>query len=227
MVDGCSTRAEFDTLVQSRKKSVCPELLAANGVPFRIAQHDVGRQVLILRAQCIADPRAHHRPARKNIASKQHVEPFEMIVVLRVHRTHKAKIINDCAHVGQSFRDVHAALPMFLKFQRRRQEAVNIIRLMNFNAIGVRLSGETSQRWLGVEQVHLIRNAILNQFGIGREVTRASAEIVINGYFRPESRFVTQQTVSAKKIGKNHFPKSQTGKFQNSSMAKWHHKNTN
>ena len=95
MLHGRAPHAELDALIERRQITVRPQRLAADRVSVRIAQHHVCRQILILRAQGVADPCAHHRPAGEDLAGEQHVQPFEVIVVLGVHRADEAQVVDD------------------------------------------------------------------------------------------------------------------------------------
>ena len=113
--------AEFDSLVKCRQISIRPQLLASDRVALGIPQNNVSRQVLVQRAQGVADPGSHNRTSGKNPAGQQHVETFKMIVVLGVHRSHKAQVIDNGADVRQSVGHVHTAVAVSAELQRRRQ----------------------------------------------------------------------------------------------------------
>ena len=68
-------------------------------VAGRIAQHDIRRQVLVLGAQRVADPRSQRRPAREDLAGLHHVDAFRVVVVLGVHRPDQAQLVGDRAQV--------------------------------------------------------------------------------------------------------------------------------
>ena len=90
MVHGRTLHAELDSGKRGGQVTIGPQLLAADGVAGGVAQHDVSGQALVLRAQRVADPAAHHGPAREDLAGEQHVERFQVIVVLGVHAANEA-----------------------------------------------------------------------------------------------------------------------------------------
>ena len=75
----------FDALEQCREETVGPHRFAARVVARGIAQHDIGRQVLVLGSQRIADPASESRSPLKDLACLDHRQRFRMIVVLGEH----------------------------------------------------------------------------------------------------------------------------------------------
>ena len=60
--------AEPRPLEDRRQETRLPVLDAVDRQPERVVEHDVGRQVLVLAAQAVDDPRPERRPARRHLA---------------------------------------------------------------------------------------------------------------------------------------------------------------
>jgi len=103
VVDGRAAHVELDALVERRQEAVGPKLPAPDRVSLWIAQDHVRGQVLVFRAECVADPGAHSRSTREDLAGQQHIQALGVVVVLGVHRADEAELVNDFGLVRQGF----------------------------------------------------------------------------------------------------------------------------
>ena len=105
--------------------------------------------------------------------------------MLGVHAADEAELVGDAGRVWQHLRDIHAALAVLTEFERARQERIDVVGLVDFDAAGKRLPGQPREHRLGIEQVHLAGTAVLHQLndglGLGGEVRAAGFEIVVSG----------------------------------------------
>jgi hypothetical protein len=165
---------ELDAGVSSRKVAVGPELFAADGVAGGIAEDDVRRETLVFRAEGVADPGAHDGAAGEDFAGEEHVERFEVVVVLGVHATDEGEVVDDAGGVGEHLGDVHAGLPVFFEGEGAGKERVDVVRLVNLDPARQGLARVFQKSRFGVEQVHLAGAAVLdeldNRFGFAGEV---------------------------------------------------------
>src|SRR6266496_285100 len=85
--------------------------------------------------------------------------------------------------MGKHLRDFHAAFPMSAKFKRTWQQYIVIVRLMNFDAVWMRLAAPLGQFRFRIEQVHLAGAAILHQLDHrlrrSGEMTRSRSQVAI------------------------------------------------
>ena len=84
--------------------------------------HDKPRQVLVLAAQPVRNPRAHRWPRRRNVAGVEQTAPRRMRRIERIHRLDHAHIVDHRRNIRQQARYIHAAAPVLLELKRRRQQ---------------------------------------------------------------------------------------------------------
>ena len=114
-----------------------------------------------------------------------HQEQRRLVVeVTAVHRSDQRHIVDVLGEVRHDLRDIHAALAVFLKLERRRQQALRLVGRCNVRrhlAHG-HLTGVLLERRLGVKQVYLTRPAVHEEvndrLGLGLEMRRLRTEIV-------------------------------------------------
>ena len=104
--------AKLHTLMPRGQKATAPGAISQR---LRIAlalrhHHDIRRQVLILAAQPIGDPRAHRRASGELKAGLRHGDGGVVIDLLRIHRTDQADLVGDLGRVRHQFAEPHAAL---------------------------------------------------------------------------------------------------------------------
>ena len=178
VVNGRAAHVELDALIERRQEAIGPKQPAPDRVPLRVAQDHVRGQVLVFRAERVADPSAHGRAPRKDLAGQQHVQPLGVVVVLGVHRADEAELVNDFGLVRQGLRNVHPALPPLLKFEGRREQCVCVAGLVNLYAVWMGLAGVFGEQGFGIEQIHLAGTAVLDQLYNG---FRSSGKVALAG----------------------------------------------
>ena len=94
-----------------------PQIAASCGTPCGDAgvHHDEVRQVAVVGAERVADPRAGRRPARELEARVQELRRRVVIDVLGVHALYEAELVGDRAGVRQEVADPRAALAALLE----------------------------------------------------------------------------------------------------------------
>ena len=107
---------DVSALVNSRQKTIGPQ----SRTDHRLArtQHDKSRQILVLGAQSIGQPRTQRRTDRLLITGVHHEQAGFMIRSARVHRTHDTNIVNAFANVRIQFADFNATLSHRLEGER-------------------------------------------------------------------------------------------------------------
>ena len=75
-------------------------------------QDHVGGEILVERAQPVADPRPDARTRKRYRTSMDAKRGFEMISVVRPHRANHAKVIHHPGHVRKEIAHLGATLAM-------------------------------------------------------------------------------------------------------------------
>ena len=144
--------------MHGRNPAVLPQQRAAGVIALGIAQHDVGRQVLVFAPQGIADPRPSAGRPGKILPVLHHHQRFGVIVVAAVHRADQAHVVGDRAQVGNDLRHFHAALPAAMKLEGTSQQLVGFAAGLEHLDLGrIHLAvaaiesglGSNSSIWLG------------------------------------------------------------------------------
>ena len=124
--------AESRTLAHWREPAGMPVLDAVNREPFRVVQHDVGRQVLVLTPKSVYHPRAQGRPARNGAPAVHQVQGGLVIEVLAEHGSDKRDIVRAGAQVRQQFGKLHAAFSAAHELERRWQHSADFVCKLDF-----------------------------------------------------------------------------------------------
>ena len=119
--------AELDALIDARQKAAAPQGAARAG-DLAGDHHDVGRQVAVLAAQAVADPRADARPAEPAEAGVKHELGRAVVDLLGVQRLHDGDVVGHGRQVRQQFSDSSRPLlavlgELELRAQERRMPA--------------------------------------------------------------------------------------------------------
>ena len=159
-----AARAEFRAAMHRRQPAVLPQQRAVRAVAIGIAQHHVGRQILILRAERVAHPRAERRAAQKDFSRAQQHQRLAVVVVLAVHRAHERQLIRERGEPRQRVAHIHATLAAPSEAPRASEDAVGFAALLKrLHALAMRLAVELVEQRLRVEQIHLARPADLRE----------------------------------------------------------------
>ena len=141
--------------------------------------------------------------------------------MLGVHRAHETQVVHDGCGVRQRVGNVHPRLPVLVEFERRRQQKILIARLVDLDAIGMRLTGAPRQFGLGIEQIHLARTAVLNELndrlGFGGKVRAPGGQIAVNLNFRGGL------SVSLQKVRQNNTAETEAASLQQPAARKGIH----
>ena len=81
-------------------------------------QHDERRQILVLAAQTVADPRAHARPAGLLAAGLDEGDGRIVIDGVGVDRLDDGDVVDDLGGVRQQFAEPGAGLAVLAEFER-------------------------------------------------------------------------------------------------------------
>ena len=136
------------------------------------AQRDERRQVLVLGAETVRNPRAHRRPCCQHAAGVEQGPPRCVRRVEGVHRSNDAHVVDDAGELRQQLAHLDAIAPVALELERRRQQPAR--RALGAQVDGARtLSRVLGQRRLGIEHVELRRPAVHvkhdDVLGLGRQ----------------------------------------------------------
>ena len=113
-------RAQRDTLMHRRKEAAAPSRIRQRLSDTRHHHHE-GRQVFVLAAQAIAEPRTHARPTRQ-LGTGVHEQSCRiMIEGLGVKALHKANIIGNRTQMRQEFTHPSSGFAVSGKLIRRGQ----------------------------------------------------------------------------------------------------------
>ena len=106
----CGSRfgvVDVRALILGRQEAAGPQLRE----PHRPAgaEHDVARQVLVLGAQAVQEPRAHAGPRRRDRAVVHHEQGRPVVRVVGVQRADDAQVVGMLGQVRQQLADRQAA----------------------------------------------------------------------------------------------------------------------
>ena len=97
-------RAALHALIDARQKAAAPQRLAAVGPLPRLDQHDEARQILVLAAQAVRQPRAHARPAELRRAGVEEELRRRVVELVGAHRLDDRDVVDDRRQVRQQVR---------------------------------------------------------------------------------------------------------------------------
>ncbi len=97
---------EESSLVFRRQESRARQTVAS---ALARRQHHEARQIFVLAAQPVGDPRAHGRPRRRDVARVEQAARRRMRRVERIHRLDHADVVDGRRDIRQQAADVHAA----------------------------------------------------------------------------------------------------------------------
>src|SRR5213593_121855 len=104
-------------LIHAGQKAGTPQGSAYRGQPGT-KDHET-RQVLVLDAEPVSDPRAHRRPAREIMAAVHHEKAGIVERTVGVHRADHADFVDAFAKLRENLTHLDSALPAFVKLERR------------------------------------------------------------------------------------------------------------
>ena len=118
--------AESDALIARRQEPARPQpreerLIGVDGVRLR-EEHDERRQVLVLAAEPVTEPRAHARTARLLKAGLDERDRRIVIDRFRVHRLDDGDVVHDLCRVRKQFADPRARLTVLRELERRLRD---------------------------------------------------------------------------------------------------------
>jgi hypothetical protein len=111
--------AKLHTAILRRQKATSPVSRLERLPATAARQHDEGRQITIVTAEPIGEPRAHGRTSRLLVPRGEKGDRGIVIDRIGVHRAHEGAVIDDLRQVRQQLGDVHARLPVLLKLEGR------------------------------------------------------------------------------------------------------------
>ena len=150
--------------------------------PATLNSSTIARQVLVLRAQPVSDPRPHARLAAQHHARIHLERGGRVVAAVADHAFDHAQVVGVPGRVRQQVGHPQPALAMLLPLPRPAhqlvlagvEDAAHLIRF--FETVWNRLAVQLFQQRFVIEQVHRTRPAIHKQkndvFGFGREVGR-------------------------------------------------------
>jgi hypothetical protein len=113
--------AAFDALVHAGQETRTPQRLAGVGRVLSRLEHDEARQILVLRAQSISDPRSDRRTAEPGVAGLHRELRGRVIELIGSHRAHEAQLVDVFGDVWNAIRHPRPALPHLLEWILRSQ----------------------------------------------------------------------------------------------------------
>ena len=114
-------RAKLNALIDARQKARAPQA-RARAARRPGEQHDVGRQIAVLRAEPVGHPRAEARPTAAPEAGVQEHLRRRVIDLLGVQRLHDGDVVGDGRQVRQQLREHLPALPVRRELELRAGE---------------------------------------------------------------------------------------------------------
>ena len=106
-------------LVRGRQEAVAPERRALRRL--RRADDDEARQVAVLGAEAVEQPRPHRRP-RERLLAGVHLQARAVVVdVVGDHSAEHAQVVGVLRQVREQFADLDPALAVLGELERRRQ----------------------------------------------------------------------------------------------------------
>ncbi len=113
----------------------------------------ITRQILILRAQPVSDPRAHRWTSRLICAGVHHQARRFVIRNFGIHRPHPADVVGDFAQVRPQFAQIHSALAVLFEREGRFHQLAGTT--LGFDiAAGQGMAVVFFERGLGIEAIH-------------------------------------------------------------------------
>ncbi len=100
--------AKWGSLINGGKEARGPVADAIDLIVRGVAEDDIGRQVLVDRAERVGDPRADRRASDAGLSGLEVAESAFVVIDQRVHRTNLAEIIGASGQVRQEFTELHS-----------------------------------------------------------------------------------------------------------------------
>ena len=126
------------------------------------AEHDEARQVLVLGAEPVEEPRAEAGASQAGVAAVHQHQGRLVIRHVGLHRSDDANVVDALADIGEDLADLDAALAVLLEFERRAEGRAGL-------ALGPEILGRQFlarvrvEHRLGVEGVDLRRPTVHEQ----------------------------------------------------------------
>ena len=156
-----ATTAEQRALIRRRHVARRPVRRTADRPATRVRHHHKARQILIRRAQPIAQPRPQARLADEDAARVHLQTTRRMSRRVRVHRPDHAQVIRMTRRVRKQTADLQPTLSMPRELKRRLHQVSHRTSVRSHLRIArVRLAVILLQRRLRIKRVHLRRPAI-------------------------------------------------------------------
>src|SRR3954469_7098645 len=89
-------------------------------------QHHKARQIRVLAAQAVSDPRPHRWTSGKLLTAVEHEQRGLMVRTVGVHRTYDDGFIHEAAEPRKNLADFRPALPAMMERERRFQQGAGL-----------------------------------------------------------------------------------------------------
>ena len=152
---------DVGALIDGGKERRTPQR-AADRDGLRRAQHDVTRQIGILAAQTVGDPRTHRRTP-DHVGAGVHQRDGRLVIRnIRVHRADDADVFRNAADIGPQLAHFGVGFAVARELERRLHQVAGLA-LRENRAAGQRLPVVLLQHRLGIEGVHVRHAAVREQ----------------------------------------------------------------
>ena len=149
-------RPDDRPLIQRRQPAITPVIDAEDRQPRRIAEDDVGRQVLAFASQGISQPRAEDGAAAGGPPRVEGVDRLPVVVDPRVHRADERDVVGHFRQPRHQLGQLHAALAALLELPRAGEQLGAGFRgIVILDVAGEALAAALGQLRLGIEQVEV------------------------------------------------------------------------
>ena len=165
--DRLGAAAEAGPLVDGRHEAGAPVARAAgDGRPHDVLEHHVGRHVLILGADAVADPAPQRGAAGEDRAGVHLADAADVVQAVRPARADHRQVVGALGGVGEPVGDPEAPLPVLLPLAPGgQQRGVALSHRRDDGLEGRRqgLAGQLVELRLGVERVDVARPPLHEQ----------------------------------------------------------------
>ena len=149
-------RPHHRTLIDGRQLAVGPVLAADQRQAAGVGQCHVCWQFLRLAAKRAGEPATQHGASAGSPPGAERVIGRDVIIGTGVHRPDQRDFVSHLAQVWHQFRQLHAALAVWLEFPKRRHDlAAGLRRVVELHVARESLAVVPHQFRLGIEKVDL------------------------------------------------------------------------
>ena len=169
-----------------RDKARAPQSLPAARLHAAADEHNEARQVFILRAEAVRDPRSHRRPALPRRAGEEHQLRWRVVELIGEHGFHHTHFVRNAVEIWDRIGHPDAALAVLRECVRRAHE--------------LRHAGGECEFFALDESVRRILAVVLHQLGLvveNVEMRRPTGHVEIHDtlHLRREVRFVRRKRI--------------------------------